>query len=353
MFALIVAYLNPAGWLEGLYLAVHRAVYFWRWRRRTVFPNRYIISVGNLSAGGTGKTPLTLFLANALFEAEIPALAVLRGYRGSLSRSGVLVSDGERRLVTAAEAGDEALLLAASRGLRVAAGRDRVDLIRRYGADSRVVLLDDAFQNPLVARDHELVLLDATVPVDRIRVFPIGRFRDPPAALSRAHTILLTRVDLASPENLRALTGLLARVAPGARVFRSRHAVYGLHPDIKQQELSRGLYQIGAFCGIGHPDAFFRSLKAGPLNFDVVTRQAFPDHHPYTVAELRDLFAGAARQGYPQLRFVTTAKDMVRIAELRDLPGELRRRIHALEMRLEILDGQTVPFVRQVLGPAL
>ena len=365
--------------LESLYLWAHRRTYRRRLARQTVFESLYVVSVGNLSAGGTGKTPVALALAKRLRAGGVRTLAVLRGYGGSVSKksgvgpaageiSGLLVSDGERLLADVAVAGDEALLFARAPGLRVAVGPDRAAAILQFAGDAQAVLLDDAFQNPLVGRDHELVLLDALVPLERMRVFPGGRFRDPPEALARADTILLTRVDLASPADLAALEGLIQQVAPDTPVFRGRHApapVVFESADARQKtqgdrnstgnsrSVDRPRRLIGAFCGLGNPKGFFQSLASPPNEFEAVFTRAFPDHHPYSSAEIRTLFRDAERAGYPDLPFVTSAKDHVRLAALTDLEAELLERIHVLEIEFEILEERGEEFFERVLGPAL
>lgn len=346
--------------LEALYLWAHRRTYRRRLARQTVFESLYVVSVGNLSAGGTGKTPVALALAQRLRAGGVQTLAVLRGYGGSVSKksgvgqaagetSGLLVSDGERILADVAAAGDEALLFARAPGLRVAVGRDRAAAILQFAGDAQAVLLDDAFQNPLVGRDHELVLVDALVPLERMRVFPGGRFRDPPEALGRADTILLTRVDLAAPAALAALEGLIQNIAAETPVFRGRHAP----APVNIERIDPARPAIGAFCGLGNPEGFFQSLALPPNEFEAVFTRAFPDHHPYTSAEIRTLFRDAERAGYPDLPFVTSAKDHVRLAALSDLEAELFERIHVLEIEFEILEDRGAEFFERVLGPVL
>ena len=350
-----------ARWPAALYLRAHRRTFRRRLARQTVFEQLYVVSVGNLSAGGTGKTPVALLLAEQLRGRGVPALAVLRGYGGTASKTGLLVSDGTRVFADLRAAGDEALLFARAPGLRVAVGRDRVSAILRFAGDARVVLLDDAFQNPLVGRDHELVLIDALVPLRKMLVFPAGRFREPPEALSRADTIVLPRADLAPPEQLDELTQMIARNAPRAAVFRGRHApgpvVSGGWRGSSLAEstivkLAPGT-RVGAFCGLGNPDGFFRSLSEGPHRLDVVYKRAFADHHPYTAADVRALFRQADRAGLSDLNLITSAKDFVRLAGLPDLPEDLRRRILVLEISFEVLENRQAEFLKRVIGPAL
>lgn len=332
--------------LEALYLWVHRRTYRRRLATQTVFEQLYVVSIGNLSAGGTGKTPAALSLAKTLHKHKIQTLAVLRGYGGSASKSGMLVSDGTDIFSNVAQVGDEALLFARSPGLRVAIGRDRAGAILRFAGDARVVLLDDAFQNPLVGRDHELVLVDALIPIEKMRVFPGGRFRDPPAALGRADTILLTRADLAPAHQITVLENLIERVAPAVPVFRGRHRPGPL-------EIGPAGTAVGAFCGLGNPEGFFQTLAAPPYRLNPVITRAFADHHPYTIADIRALFQEADRARHDELIFITSAKDFVRLDALAQLPEEYRSRIRVLEVEFEILDGRDQEFYERVLGGVL
>lgn len=347
--------------LSALYLAVHRRTYQRRLRAQRRFADRYVISIGNLSAGGTGKTPVALDLAAELIRREISVMAVLRGYGGRipdqhrhagakgytpalLVAAGQAASDEIDQPVTAREAGDEAMLYARLPGLRVAVGRDRAGVIERFGGpgQAQVILLDDAFQNPSVARDHELVLLDASVPLQAMAVIPAGRFREPPEALARAHTVLLTRVDSAPVDRLAALEALVRKHAPDAAIYYSRHRpkpleLPGSVSDRAAQaaDSSDSAVRFGAFCGLGNPEAFWRTLEEQSLS--LVIKRAFPDHHAFSVSDLQNLEREARSKGFAKLRWITSAKDSVRLDTLPDLPGDLRARILVQEIELEIL----------------
>lgn len=304
-----------SGLLGKLYLHLHERTYRSRLQKQQHFPEKYILSVGNLSAGGTGKTPVAAFLAR---HSPKKTMICLRGYGGSASTRGVLVSDGARLLSTAKEAGDEALLLGNLPGVVVVAGRDRAGLINRFGRDCDVVLLDDAFQNPSVGRNHELVLLDASVPFGEIKVFPQGRFREDLRALRRADTVLLTRTDQVEQAQLDTLLEGIAKHAPRAKTFLSRHTFAGISPRLETRD-------VGAFCGIGNPEAFFRTVETA--GFRVVRRFTFRDHRAYSKRDLRKL------EG--DLPWVTTAKDAVRLPEA----FLAESKIHVLDIELEIARG--------------
>jgi len=301
------------GIFENLYLSIHRFVFNRRLRRQRRFPQHYVISVGNLSAGGTGKTPVVLYLASRLSG---PVLVLLRGYGRRLPPGGLLVADvSGRPLVDQRIAGDEAMLYAAA-GVGVAVGPDRAALLDRFGAGHRVVLLDDAMQNPSVARNLEITLLDATVPLERIRIFPAGRFREDLSALSRSDVVLLTRTDLVEAETLERMRKAVSRHVAEERIFNTRHAFSRFDPEPPAGS------SFGAFCGIGNPGAFFRMLERE--GYGLKCRRDFPDHYDYTRGDLRKLQQEAESE---DIHWITTRKDFMRLGDGADVPDGLKNRI--------------------------
>lgn len=330
--------------LQRFYLWVHHRTYRRRKVRQRRFAGIYVVSIGNLSAGGTGKTPAVRLLAAA---ARAP-MVVLRGYGGSLSGRGALIGDGTTLYEDWRGSGDEAALLAGG-GLRVAVGRNRADVIERFVGASRTVLLDDAFQNPSVYRDHELVLIDASAPVRSMQPLPSGRFRDDWSALERANTVLLTRCSDASSQQLSDLMNVILEYLPAAHVFQSDHLPGDLVPALPSQPSSESVSApaLGAFCGIGNPDSFFRTLQS--LGLEISERMVFADHHHYTKSDLAELLERSRRGG---LRWITTQKDAVRLQASDPLSKQLRDVLHVLPIELRIRAGREKQFLRRVLGPA-
>lgn len=328
------------GLLESLYLIIHNRVYTRRLRSQKRYADKYVVSIGNLSAGGTGKTPAAILLAS---HAPSPPLVVLRGYGGTLSREGSLVSDGGTIFSGPREAGDEAVLIARSAPLSVAVDRNRQRAIDRWGRGHKVVLLDDAFQNPTVHRDCDLVLVDSSIAPDRLRVFPWGKFRDPVEALARADVLLLTRTDQ-SP-HVDAWKKCAKEFLAEERIFESAHRPAGIRPPLA----SRG---VGAFCGIGNPGGFFKTVES--LGFEIKERRAFDDHAFFTESDLsRLLHSGVdgSDAGKP-LPWVTTEKDAVRIFSDPTLVRLMHGHLHVIQIRLEILNGREDDFIRMVYsGP--
>jgi tetraacyldisaccharide 4'-kinase len=260
-----------------------------RLRRAVARPYRApvpVICVGNLVAGGSGKTPVVLSLASLLTDRAIAVHVVTRGYGGSLA--GPVRVDPTRHEATAV--GDEALLLATRAPCWVA--RDRaVGIAAAVEAGAAAVLLDDGFQNPDVAKDLSLVVVDAQYGFGNARLIPAGPLREPAAAgLGRANAVVLVG-DGPGPAELRDAVCPVLRVA--------------LEPQDGQRFSGSRLV---AFAGIGRPEKFFAALRRAGA--ELVVAQPFADHHRYREAEITGLRERAAREN---ARLVTTAKDWVRL----------------------------------------
>lgn len=266
--------IRNAGYACGL-LRVHR------------LPCR-VVCVGNVTVGGTGKTPTVVTLARRLLAAGSRVCVLLRGY-GRAGTAAEVVSDGQDLLLDWRQAGDEAVLLGRLLpGIPIVVGADRVEAGRlalsRFGPDT--ILLDDGFQHRRLYRDADLVLLDATDPFGGGHLLPRGRLREPLTALRRAHAILLSRADQAC-----GLTGLrrrLEEMAPGIPQILTRHRPTGIAElaggVARPPEWLRGR-RVLAVSGIANPAAFHRTLT--DLGAVLSGALAFPDHHPYGADDLR------------------------------------------------------------------
>ena len=265
-----------------------------------------VVSVGNLTFGGTGKTPFVELLARRLrFEGRRPAV-VSRGY-GRRSKGVVVVSEGSGPLVGPDEGGDEPVAIARRvPGVPVVVGEKRVDAARTAidrGAD--LVLLDDGFQHLALHRDVDLLLLDATDPFGGGALPPAGRLREPLSALSRADAVVFTRLDRPEPPSI-AVEELAAR-NPGAPVFTARIRPAGLWDEsgspVPAARLSTRRFV--AVCGIANPASFARSIS--DLDLVAESTLAFPDHHRYRRRDLESIRRAADRTGSSWI--LTTEKD--------------------------------------------
>lgn len=316
--------------LEKLYLYIHYKIFHYRKKRSVSFPFR-VVSIGNLSAGGTGKTPLTMVLVEQALQRGLSPGVALRGYGKQIQKDGILVSDGRSLLSNYEECGDEAILFASIPGVKVMAGPDRNRLLSKMH-DCDIVFLDDAFQNPTVERDLDVVLIDATVLPGQFRMIPCGKFREGGEALGRADIVILSRWDQADREIREFWYNFVIGFLPEEKIFRMLHKPAGFAPDLKL-DFSTGFL---GFCGIGNPDAFFDTLES--LGLNIKERYVFQDHHNFKKKELAEIFA-------KNLPVVTTEKDYVRIrniieaglTENQKVSGSgSRLRLYRLRVRAEI-----------------
>lgn len=295
-----------------------------------------VICVGNLTVGGSGKTPCTIALAR-WFRARDRAVGILlRGYGGR--GSGVTVSADDQGVRARWESvGDEAILLARRLpGVPVVVGADRFragqEALRRFRLDA--LLLDDGFQHRQLHRDLDLVMVDATDPFGGGWLLPRGRLREPVAGLRRAHAVILSRTDQA-PE-LASLRRCLEQIVPGAAQVLSRHRpsrLTDLAGGTERPLESLAGRRVLAVCGIANPGGFHRTLT--DLGAIVVGTAIFPDHYPYAPADLLrvDRMAQEARAEL----VLTTEKDAVRMpVPEAGAPGHP---ILVLQVELEITEG--------------
>jgi tetraacyldisaccharide 4'-kinase len=295
-----------------------------------------VVSIGNLTVGGTGKTPAVELAVRTLSELGHRPAVLSRGY-GRRTHGVQVVADTASIRLDPEEGGDEPFLLARRLpgvpvlvgGNRYASGRHA---IARFGVSA--IVLDDGFQHRTLEKDVEIVMARARAPWGNGRLLPGGPLREPLAALERASLIVVTGAS--SADDVAEVAEAARRHARGVPVLAARHAPTECWEvgTMKYQPVE-GLLgkRLFAFAGIGSPEGFRRTLAESGVTEAGFSR--FPDHHWYTREELRHLDAAAAAQGADGL--VTTEKDWVR---LRRLPAP-RRPIYVLAVRLELLSGET------------
>jgi len=279
-----------------------------------------VVSVGNLTLGGTGKTPLVEWLAHWFCERGVRVALISRGYG---ARSGT--------------ANDEALELAEKLpGVPHLLDADRVRAAERAVREheARLILLDDGFQHRRLFRDLDIVLVDALEPLGFGHVFPRGTLREPLAGLGRAQAVVLSRADLLDAAARAALHGELSQYAPQAAWIEAAHAPRTLVSAAGKTEAVESLAgrSIAAFCGIGNPAAFRATLER--CGYRLAAWREFPDHHRYGSEDVQALSAWAA--GLDVSAVICTQKDLVKLTSSQ-LAG---KPLWALSIGLEILTGQ-------------
>jgi tetraacyldisaccharide 4'-kinase len=319
--ALLRGLLWTASLPYGLAVRLRNRAYDRGWKGTHLPPVR-VVSVGNLTLGGTGKTPCVEYVAAFYRRLELRVAILSRGYGG----------DGGPN--------DEALLLEENLpDVPHLQGADRVALARVAAEelDSEILVLDDGFQHRRLGRSLDLVLIDATDPWGMGHLFPRGLLREPLAGLRRAGVVLLTRCDQVAPEDLTRIRQRITRLAPQAPVIDTTHRpTHCVNADgaTLPAEAFKGK-PVAAVCGIGNPEAFRATLTG--LGVVVADSKVYPDHHGYTRGDVEALRRWA-RQLPADCVVVTTQKDLVKL-RLTHL-GE--RELWALRIQLHVAAEQDV-----------
>ena len=309
-----------------------------------------VISVGNIVAGGTGKTPAVAALATLLQRSGFRVSILLRGYRRRSREAVTVVSDGENRLCAREESGDEADMLARQLPKtpiivgkqRYLAGKTALD---RFKSD--ILILDDGFQHRQLGRDIDILTIDATQPYGTGKLLPLGTLREPPTAVKRADIILLTRTGMVGAQTSHLKTAL-NRFAPHLPILESVHRPTNLYwlgggnPDQQSENTTiAASFPINALagkrllavCGIGNPEAFAATLaQYCPQAVELL---AFPDHHVYTESDLQQIERYMKRCDAEWI--ITTQKD-----EQKLIPYATHLPIAVLAVELVITDGEAV-----------
>jgi tetraacyldisaccharide 4'-kinase len=271
--------------------------------------NTPVISVGNMTVGGSGKTPCVAFLARFLGDEGYDVAILSRGYKRE-SQGMVEVSNGNEILCGPNEAGDEPYLLSnLCPGARVVVDRDRYAAGKWLEARApvSVFILDDGYQHMRLARDLNLLLIDGAEPLDQARMIPFGRLREPITAMRRADAVIVTRSD--QPFDRHALEQAIGRFARAdTPVFYAHHRVtelIGLSGAGAASASDFARKRVAAVSGVARPDRFVSDLES--LGMEIVLRRDFDDHHRYTREELSEVFEGARGAGAEAI--ITTEKD--------------------------------------------
>jgi len=310
--------IRPAAHLLAPIAAIYARAAEWRYRRGSPYRSRLpVVCVGNFTAGGTGKTPLALLIAHELVRIGERPVFLTRGYGGKDAGPHVV----DARTGTAAQVGDEALLLAEAAPTIVSHDRAKgARAAQHLQGRPTVIVMDDGLQNPALAKDVSIAVVDGRRGLGNGRVLPAGPLRAPLAfQLGLVDAIVVN--DRSHGEAQTDLAASLRCVFRGP-VFTARVAPEG---DLAWLAAS----PVVAFAGIGDPRQFFAMLEQrGARVLDAI---AFPDHHAFSEQDASRLLAAADRSG---ARLLTTRKDLARLRGLGGERGRLRERAHAVAIRL-------------------
>ena len=307
---------RPSSWTSLLLsplAAIYGAVAASRMQRKGFDAGIPVFCVGNYHVGGAGKTPTVLALVKLLRDLGETPVVLSRGYGGRLR--GPVMVEPDRHLAT--DVGDEPLMLA--RTVPVAVARERLDglaLAKSQGAT--VIVMDDGFQNPTIAKDASLIVIDAHRGLGNARVLPAGPLRAQlPPQIDRTDVLIVVGEGSAA-DAIGATVAAQDKLVLSAQIKADDAALASLRGQ-----------RVLAFAGIGDPDRFFRTLRGNGI--EVVSQRAFADHHPFTRHEIESLVAAAKRDA---LIPVTTEKDLARLHVGGELPPWAQG-IAALPVKLE------------------
>ena len=303
--------LRPISFIYGLAIQLRLIAYKIGLLRIKSLPT-YVVSIGNITTGGTGKTPLVAMLAEWASRDGFRVGILSRGYKRKRSHSSLVVSNGKKVLASADEAGDEPFLLAKnlpSVPVLISKKRYRIGQLALRLFNSELLLLDDGYQHLSLNRDLNILLLDAKRQFGNRALLPLGPLREPVEQTKRADLFVITRCTDEHPGD--DLVDFLRRNFPGRPIFRSGHfpdqVIFPLVGKAYSPRFLSGK-KVVAFAGLANPDDFLEMVKG--LGAQVIHFKAFADHHPFTKGEIEELASWKKRSDGDFL--LTTEKDWVR-----------------------------------------
>jgi tetraacyldisaccharide 4'-kinase len=340
--------LAPMSGIYGIFVKARNACY-----RRGIFRTQHVgvpvVSIGNLTSGGTGKTPLVEWTARELAALGRQVCVLTRGYGRDNPGRRVVASNGKELLANAAQTGDEAFMLAEKLmgEAAVICDADRASAARWAieNLGSNVFVLDDAFQHQRIARNLNILAVDATNPWGNRRCLPSGILREPLSELSRADCVIITRAD--SPGSGQ-LQDEIEKIHPGMPVLLSRMK----HTELREVRADSAIMDsdetrslpFGAFCGIGNAESFFNLLRRE--GYAVSYKRSFRDHYKFSQADVSEVVREAEAKGAQAL--LTTSKDATKLRSL-----DFGLPCYAAEIEIEIDNAEVLrQLIRKSIGQA-
>lgn len=308
-----------------------------------------IVSVGNVTFGGTGKTPMIIWLTRYFEEQKLKPLILTRGYKGALEHKSGILKSGQRFRSNPQEYGDEPLLI--SRKMQegaVVVGKRRSDNLKKYfhEVSPDVVLLDDGFQHIQLYRSLNLVLFDALLPLEKYQTAPMGYLREGLTSLKDADAIIISRVDQVSEKKIESLTQLLSRYyRPGIPIAKVRYIPDGIYDcydneAMKLEDLAGK--NILAISAIASPESFYQMLES--FGARIVDKAQFSDHYYFKVEDINELLLRASRHN---AIIMASEKDIVKIRRVSQDP-----RLNYLSIKVDFVSGEeaVLSSIKKVLG---
>lgn len=347
MMNMLIKFLTPVSYLWSAVYRARRFFYNYGIFKQNNF-HIPIISIGNITFGGTGKTPFTHWLADYMEVRSKKVMILMRGYKGKLEHSSGILKSSRRLGYNPVEFGDEAMMLARRLNhASVVVGKNRSENLEHFFEQERpdIVLLDDGHQHLKLGRNLNIVLFDALMPVEKYKVAPKGYLREGLTALKDADLIVLGRVDQVSNDKIVALESLVKKyvneTVPTAHIC---YKANGLFNSTFQKILeTNALKGKKAICvaGIASPLSFFNLIEE--LGIEILGKVSYPDHHFFSIEEVVELLEEAEKE---DAYIITTEKDMVKMRRVHDSD-----RITYLEIQVEFLKGleETENLISQVL----
>lgn len=329
-------FLTPFSLLWELLYQLRRAAYEYGVLKKEYFKVP-IISVGNITFGGTGKTPLIIWLVNKIESYGLDSAVLSRGYKSSLENSYGLIRGGERFLSNPGQYGDEPLLIAKKmkRG-GVIVGKKRAENLKRYFYEilPDVVLLDDGFQHIQLYRSYNIVLFDALLPLEQYKTAPLGYLREGLSSLKAADAIIVSRADQVDDEQLENLLSKLSkyhrRGIPIGTFCYEPKGVFNCFGEkaFELEELKDK--SIIAFTGIASPESFYNLIEnnGGRISKKLV----YPDHHSFTKEDIQEILSESVRL---DAIILCSEKDMVKVKKVTK-----DQRVLFIDISVKFLSGE-------------
>ena len=336
LFKCLTFFLIPLSWIWDAIHRIRRHFYFYGVLKQNHFEVP-IISIGNLSFGGTGKTPFTLWMSKYLDEINMKVMILTRGYKGDLENSSGIIRAGRILGFNSKEYGDEATLLARrQKSVTVVVGKNRSSNLEYYFEEINpdVVLLDDGHQHLNLRRNLNVVLFDATMPLEKYKVAPLGYLREDFSALRDTDVIVFGKVNQVEENVIFQLKKMIIPYVSKDTIFAQMNYRPTGFFDVsykKKFDLEHiRKRNVIAVAGIASPDSFFELLTE--LDAKVVKTYTYPDHHYFNLEEMREILNSADKH---DALVITTEKDMVKMRRIVD-----DDRMLYLEILIDFVTGE-------------